>query len=413
MKTYNIVEYWNERNDPCSKSIAELTPVHTKYLSKHIIGCDKILDFGPGYGRLFSIYENKDITAIDVTEQHKENLIKEAAKQNNKLTFICNKTKVNKIEFEDKHFDVAVVSEVLLHQPPQEIISLMKELLRVSKKVIIITYMNVKEKYENINNKVFDRRYCFNYNYYEICKLNDWVLYGEERFRNQLMFIYSDCFEFEYNGENIKFLFDSSDYYMSRVIKNKNTFYELPYLEYLNDNILNEKSKVVEVGAYLGNHTIYFSKIIGCDVISFEPTLNSYKVLNKNLELNNIDKATTVNKAISSICGKVKLEKINPDNPGANQYINSDAGIECCTLDTIINEKIDFIKIDVENMEDEVLNGCTNTINLYSPVIMIEIGKKNIKFMRKWIEDNKYEKIGIDVFKGNTWLLRKGAERND
>ena len=75
MKNYNVVDYWNERGNPCSNTIDKLTALHLEYLERHTIGCENILDFGPGYGRMFPAYKYaKNVVGVDVTEQHKHKL---------------------------------------------------------------------------------------------------------------------------------------------------------------------------------------------------------------------------------------------------------------------------------------------------------------------------------------------------
>jgi len=408
MKHYDVVKYWNERDNPCSKSIDNLTAIHKNYLRSQVFGCDKIMDFGPGYGRMFSAYSGvSEVIGVDVTKQHKEALYKEAKNQNFKFKLICKKENFDKLDFPDKHFDAVVTSEVLFHQTPNIVVSIMKELIRISQKVIVISYMSLKEPYDKLNTDFEKNRYCFNYNYYKICKRNKWNIRNEERVKNQLMFVYSNVFIFNYNAQEIKFLFDRDFYYMSRLIKKNNSFYEEKYLEYLKDNILNKGSNVVEIGAYLGNHTIYFSKIIGCkNIYCFEPTIYSFSILLDNLIINGISNIKCFQTAIASKNGKMKVFKSNPDNPGANQYQYDKTGVECSTLDSIISTSVDFIKIDVENSEMEVLIGCEITIKKSRPIIMIEVGKENILNMKRWINENNYKRIALKVFNKNTWLLK-------
>jgi FkbM family methyltransferase len=409
MKIYNIVEYWNKRDNPCSTKIDEITMNHINFLKTNITGCKTVMDFGPGYGRLFEVYKNVDkVVCVDVTEKHKEKLNKQSKKYCFDFEFLCKTDILSKFKYKDKHFDAVVTSEVLFHQTPNVIEKIMKELLRISQKVVVITLMNLNKNFDSYGSYKPSNKYCFNYDYYQICKRNNWNIRNEERVGNQLMFVYSDYFEFEYLNKKIKFLFDKDEYYMSKIIKSKKTFYELKYLEYLKDkNLLDHNSKVVDIGSYLGNHSIYFSKIIGCNwVYCFEPTLNSYRVLLDNLSINNISRKTCYPIGIASRNGYLSLKKINPLNPGANQYIYDSNGVECKKLDSILTERIDFIKIDVENMELEVLNGCQTIIKNYQPVLMVEVGKLNIKEMTKWMRVNKYKKIAKDVFKGNTWLLK-------
>ena len=57
------------------------------------------------------------------------------------------------------------------------------------------------------------------------------------------------------------------------------------------------------------------------------------------------------------------------------------------------DEKIDFIKIDVETMEMFVLAGMQETISKNRPKIYIEVTKKNIDDFNTWMEKNSYHSI--------------------
>ena len=190
MSKYDVVEYWNKRKDPCSNNIEKFTKMNKDYVQKHITDCKVILDFGPGYGRLFSSYINVNkVVGVDVTEQHKEKLMIEAKKQGFEFDLICNDGNSN-LNFKDDQFDAVVSSQVFLHQPPHIIENIMKELIRIGKKVIVISYMNEKERYEQVGVKVVDHRYCFNYDYRRICEKNKWIIEDENKYNNQFMFVY-------------------------------------------------------------------------------------------------------------------------------------------------------------------------------------------------------------------------------
>jgi ubiquinone/menaquinone biosynthesis C-methylase UbiE len=192
MKEYDVLKYWGKRENPCSTSIDDLTPTHLKFLSKHVIDCKKVLDYGPGYGRLFSCYESgTSVTGVDVTPQFNNELHKEAKKYNLDFALYC-KDVLSPFIFNDKSFDAAIASEVLFHQTPITIEKIMHELLRVSNKVIVITYMNLLTKYDKIEKEFDKSKYCFNYDYYSIAKKNKWKIENEERIKNQIMFTYTE-----------------------------------------------------------------------------------------------------------------------------------------------------------------------------------------------------------------------------
>jgi len=59
-----------------------------------------------------------------------------------------------------------------------------------------------------------------------------------------------------------------------------------------------------------------------------------------------------------------------------------------------IEDKISFMKIDVEGMEMEVLGGAKNLIERDHPILFVEVCKKNDRLFRRWCRENKYVEIG-------------------
>jgi FkbM family methyltransferase len=135
-------------------------------------------------------------------------------------------------------------------------------------------------------------------------------------------------------------------------------------------------------------------------VHSFEPNPLLYPYLNKNLKkiISNIN---LYNLALSDTNGETKLKlplrsksffktnieelyqlgaaSIHPNN----QFDNfKEVIVKMRKLDDIkINNKIGFIKIDVEGHELEVIEGALNTIKENKPVLLIEIEERHSKRM--------------------------------
>ena len=95
-----------------------------------------------------------------------------------------------------------------------------------------------------------------------------------------------------------------------------------------------------------------------------------------------------------------------------NKRFNNNFKTKVDTLDNIIppNEKIDFIKIDVEGSEWDVIEGATNLIMKWKPMIMLETwnSKKNIKLLNDFME--KYRYIDYKLNSENYLLFPKTLE---
>ncbi|EMH3578650.1 FkbM family methyltransferase [Campylobacter lari] len=166
---------------------------------------------------------------------------------------------------------------------------------------------------------------------------------------------------------------------------------------------------MLDIGANIGNHSIYWSLISNVKAIySFEPIKNTFDILQKNIYINNIkDKIQIFNIALgkensyadikfydSNNIGATQITQKNPSHPSAANVQN----IQIVKLDEFINsnfqyEKIDMIKIDVEGFENNVLAGAVNTIEKYHPTIVIEIFDENYEKINSFFHSISYSLI--------------------
>ena len=174
-KKYDVVEYWNNRENPNSKNPNERnTQLHIDYVNSNIDEQDKILDFGPGVGRILPAYYRKNkITGYDISSKYKERLLKAAENEKIDLELVIETKKITKFVFSDGSFDCCVSISVLLHQPPEQIANVMCELARIGRKVIIISWYDPTKSYDRIGDERDETKFSFNHNYQEICKGNN------------------------------------------------------------------------------------------------------------------------------------------------------------------------------------------------------------------------------------------------
>lgn len=155
------------------------------------------------------------------------------------------------------------------------------------------------------------------------------------------------------------------------------------YEDYIKDTFkkyISKNDTVLDIGANIGFHTLYFSELVGDTgkVIAFEPVPSTFNQLIKNISLNRYHNITPLNIALSNRNEDLFIHVNDADNnPGANNLFNlGDTKIECKKGDDIINEnKIDFIKIDVEGYELYALEGLQRTIEKQKPKIVFEFDK--------------------------------------
>ena len=174
----------------------------------------------------------------------------------------------------------------------------------------------------------------------------------------------------------------------------RGTYFDLNHLKKMS-KYLNEDSVVIDCGANIGNHTLYFAN--ECNVrkiYAFEPVPTTYKILQKNIKLNNLENVVEAkNIGLSNEISKGAIESYNLSNIGGTRLCKMDNGdIDFLTIDSLnIKEKIDLIKIDVEGMDYLVLQGAENTIRKNMPVINIESFESEYKQSKVFLSELGYE----------------------
>lgn len=188
-----------------------------------------------------------------------------------------------------------------------------------------------------------------------------------------------DIFTIQKENGTVKFFLPDLDFSHGEFIQNR-IFLERDYFEIYHLTMLKEHIKrnavILDIGANIGNHTIFFAKECNAKKIySFEPTQKTFQILRENIRINHVDSmVVAMNIALGARDQKVDMVGDDRDS-GSNRVeecINGDTVMN--TLDSLsINERIDLVKIDVEGYEYEVLEGAEKTIVRDKPDIFIEI----------------------------------------
>lgn len=191
----------------------------------------------------------------------------------------------------------------------------------------------------------------------------------------------NDVIHFQFRGEPIYLkIYEPADLLTINVLKH-NTFSEHEELEVLS-HYIKQGSVIVDVGANVGNHTVYFAKILKGYVYSFEPQNKLFSILKKNVELNSLQHVTQLyNIGLSNASSKASIDDTPAGNIGGTSIRHDEKGeMEVKTLDEVfrsIPKKIDFMKIDVEGFEYRVIEGAEKTIREHEPLIFVEIWFEN------------------------------------
>lgn len=156
----------------------------------------------------------------------------------------------------------------------------------------------------------------------------------------------------------------------------------------------NREIIIFDVGANIGQISLIFSEIENSKIFSFEPVIESFNLLNKNVIDNNINNITTFPYGLFSEDKQIGmgppknvslLKRFDKKSLGMKSIFtdNDEYIVELKKGDDvpfIINLKsLHILKIDVEGVELEVLKGLKETIKKNSPVILMEYSSFTLK----------------------------------
>jgi FkbM family methyltransferase len=172
----------------------------------------------------------------------------------------------------------------------------------------------------------------------------------------------------------------------------------------------------IDCGANIGVHTIeWATSMTGWgSVLSIEAQERIYYALAGNIAINNCFNAIAVHGAVSSESGILKIPNPNylvPSSFGSlelrqrkgNEFIGqpidyeNTVNVRKLTLDEFNMPRVDLIKIDVEGMELEALEGASRTIGQSHPIMLIEKIKADAGKLRQWLGAHGYEIIDAGI----------------
>lgn len=151
----------------------------------------------------------------------------------------------------------------------------------------------------------------------------------------------------------------------------------------------------VDIGANVGNHALYVAAFLSpIKVIPFEPNVAAYKLLLANVAMNGfggVFDLSWLGLGLSDKPGEGFAMERRTRNLGASRMLPGRGELRVVTGDeALAGENPDFIKIDVESMELQVLNGLDATLKRCGPWMLIEVDKHNDKGFHDWLNRAEY-----------------------
>ncbi len=196
--------------------------------------------------------------------------------------------------------------------------------------------------------------------------------------------------QFKHKGKNITLKgVSESDWIYSNIKKTRN-FYEIDLLRYMRF-VMRQRPLgcILDIGANIGNHSVFFGSFIAEKVVAFEPNPKLFRILSDNLVNNSVKHkiyryglGADAKEAIIHIpkrhvnnVGAARLEEVPEGMQGNSETVSVIA------LDSLFQEiesfagdlEITALKIDVEGMEADVLRGGQKLLAKYKPELFVEI----------------------------------------
>ena len=163
---------------------------------------------------------------------------------------------------------------------------------------------------------------------------------------------------------------------------------------------------VLDIGANVGDWTLPMALRVGRQgrVIAFEPVPYLAETVAKTARVNRHDWVEVLQLALCATDGMSDFS-VERGNSGGSRLgrMNGDFSrttVRTARLDSLLSERadidrVDFIKIDVEGFEDQVLLGARETLARFRPPLLIESGFESVE-QRRVIHD-LLTTLGFDV----------------
>ena len=131
-----------------------------------------------------------------------------------------------------------------------------------------------------------------------------------------------------------------------------------------------------DVGAHVGFYTLMASSLVGDGgkVIAFEPLPKNLNYLERHLALNTSKNVTLIKAAVSNHSGKARFQEAPSSSMGKLTEQGS-LEVDLVCLDELYSKQLipvpDYMKIDVEGAEADVLNGARHLLTTSHPLIFL------------------------------------------
>ena len=166
----------------------------------------------------------------------------------------------------------------------------------------------------------------------------------------------------------------------------------------------------IDIGANKGVYSSVLAPLVSI-VHSFEPNPKLFKILKSGLASNCIGyqialSDTSTKKNLLVPYSKRKKAYSNQGASLSSTKVNDEHGVvevQTNTLDSYNFNNIDFIKIDVEGHELNVLKGAVKTLKRNKPILLVELSESHTKILIETLINN------VESYGFKAMFLKKGC----
>jgi FkbM family methyltransferase len=155
------------------------------------------------------------------------------------------------------------------------------------------------------------------------------------------------------------------------------------------ERFLSKDHSYIDIGAWVGSTTLFASKLAK-KCYSYEPDPKAFEYLSKNISANpDVSNVEIFNMAVSAKSGKIKIGTKTEagDSMSSSLWTEGSYEVDAISIkDIILNNNIsdcNFIKIDIEGGEVDVLPAAYDVVKYTMPTIYLSLHTP-------WFENKKY-----------------------
>jgi FkbM family methyltransferase len=179
-----------------------------------------------------------------------------------------------------------------------------------------------------------------------------------------------------------KIVLDNTTVYYKRPYELLHTWREIFGRQIYRFNTATDDPLIIDCGANIGISSMYFKKQFPASkLIAFEPDGNNFELLKKNLA-GDLQTCDLRQEAVWIENGTISFDASESEASRISEKNATGKPVKCIRLADLLSEfkSVDFIKIDIEGAEYEVIKDCASVLSRVQNMFLEYHGKTNETF---------------------------------